>query len=65
MQLNDVQKRKAIEQKLNFDVDKAIEFKEASIEETSAPKTEKRRASAPTVKDEKPARRVIKTLDKE
>ena len=65
MQLNDVQKRKAIEQKLDFDVDKAIELKELSKEEAPAPKTEKRRASAPTIKDEKPARRVIKTLDKE
>ena len=65
LQLNDVQKRKAIEQKLGFDVNKAIEIEELTKEEVPEQKSDKRRASTPVIKDEKPARRVIKTLDKE
>ena len=65
--LNDVPKRKAILDKLHFNVDKAIEMAEAPAEE-ELPRSN-RRAAAPfqdaegQQKESAPARRVVKTME--
>lgn len=60
MDLNDHKKREAIKEKLNFDVSKAIEVKNAR-EDGEAPKEEhKRRVVKEEEAEEKPARRANK-----
>ena len=64
--LNDVAKRQAILEKLNFDVTKALEI-EAAVKNNTTPKEEpasKRRAATPATEDKTtPVRRILKKTD--
>ena len=64
--LNDVAKRQAILEKLNFDVTKALEI-EAAVKNNTIPKEEpasKRRAATPATEDKAtPVRRIIKKTE--
>ena len=63
--LNDVAKRDAILNKLNFDVTKAIELRKSMNIETEKKAGEGRRAATPSKTTEAaPARRVIKKVEK-
>ena len=62
--LNDVEKRKAILDKLGFDVTKALELKAITDSDGEVAETSKRRAAVPSKSTEAaPARRVIKKTE--
>lgn len=61
--LNDYNKRQAMKQQLNFDVDKAIENNQPDPEDVIEQKQTKRRVVKEEKEDKKPARRVVKRAE--